>query len=54
MPAMKCGYTPGLAYNIAYTHFQEEEYEEAAQLISDIIERGVKEHPELAIGINAR
>ncbi|KAF4657294.1 Tetratricopeptide repeat protein 30A [Perkinsus olseni] len=54
MQALNSGYSPGLAYNIAFTYYQQRKYEEAAQHVSEIIERGAREHPELGLGSNTQ
>lgn len=46
------GYQPDLAYNIALCHFKLKAYGPALKNIAEIIERGVKEHPELSVGSN--
>ncbi|KAF4658146.1 Tetratricopeptide repeat protein 30A [Perkinsus chesapeaki] len=56
IPAMNSnsGFSPGLAYNIAYTYYQEKMYEEALNHVTEIIERGVRDHPELGVGSNSQ
>ncbi|KHN73145.1 Tetratricopeptide repeat protein 30A [Toxocara canis] len=45
------GYQPDLAYSIALCHYQMHEYSQALKFIADIIDRGIKDHPELSIGM---
>ena len=47
------GYQPELAYNIALCYYQVKQYGPALKEIAEIIERGVKEHPELSVGAAA-
>eukprot|EP00946_MAST-07B_sp_MAST-7B-sp1_P000215 g215.t1 len=47
------GYQPDIAYNIALCHYQLKEYGPALKHIAEIIERGVREHPELSVGSSA-
>lgn len=44
------GFKPDLAYNIALTNFRMKQYGPSLQYIAEVIDRGVKDHPELAIG----
>jgi len=46
------GYQPELAYNIALCHYRIKQYGPAMKFIADIIEKGVREHPELSVGSN--
>jgi len=46
------GYQPDLAYNIALCYYKQKQYAPALKFISEIIERGVREHPELSVGSN--
>ncbi len=46
------GYQADLAYNMALCHFKMKAYGPALKNIAEIIERGVKEHPELSVGSN--
>lgn len=43
-------YTPALTYAIALTHYCEGSYNAALKALNDIIERGVREHPQLSVG----
>uniref|UniRef100_A0A3B4D5C4 Tetratricopeptide repeat protein 30 n=1 Tax=Pygocentrus nattereri TaxID=42514 RepID=A0A3B4D5C4_PYGNA len=45
------GYQPDLAYNIALCHYSLKQYAAALKYIGEIIERGMREHPELGIGM---
>nr|XP_022317500.1 tetratricopeptide repeat protein 30A-like isoform X1 [Crassostrea virginica]XP_022317679.1 tetratricopeptide repeat protein 30A-like isoform X1 [Crassostrea virginica] len=45
------GYQPQLSYNIALCHYQMKQYAPALKHIADIIERGIREHPELSVGM---
>ncbi|CAD6186166.1 unnamed protein product [Caenorhabditis auriculariae] len=45
------GYQPELAYSIALCHYRKKEYAKALKFIADIIDRGVKDHPELSVGM---
>ncbi len=44
------GYHADLAYNIALCHYCLKQYGAARKHIDEIIERGVREHPELSVG----
>ncbi|PAA57823.1 hypothetical protein BOX15_Mlig000704g1, partial [Macrostomum lignano] len=44
-------FRPDLAYNMAVCHYQLRQYAQALKLIADIIERGIREHPELGVGM---
>jgi tetratricopeptide repeat protein 30 len=46
------GYQPELAYNIALCHYRQRQYGPSLKYIAEIIERGVREHPELSVGSN--
>uniref|UniRef100_A0A7S0YIU3 Tetratricopeptide repeat protein 30 n=1 Tax=Hemiselmis tepida TaxID=464990 RepID=A0A7S0YIU3_9CRYP len=46
------GYQPELAYNIALCHYRLKQFGPAMKHIADIIEKGVREHPELSVGSN--
>uniref|UniRef100_A0A8B9JUF9 Tetratricopeptide repeat protein 30 n=1 Tax=Astyanax mexicanus TaxID=7994 RepID=A0A8B9JUF9_ASTMX len=45
------GYQPDLAYNIALCHYSLKQYAAALKYIGEIIERGMREHPELGVGM---
>ena len=44
------GFRADLSYNIALCHYKEKQYAPALKHLSDVIERGVREHPELSVG----
>lgn len=44
------GYQADLSHNIALCHYKLNQNEAALRIISEIIERGVTEHPELSVG----
>jgi len=46
------GYQAELAYNIALCHYRMKQLGPAMKYIADIIEKGVREHPELSVGSN--
>jgi len=46
------GFQADLAYNIALCHYKQKQMQMAAKKLTDIIERGVREHPELSVGSN--
>ncbi|XP_043945724.1 tetratricopeptide repeat protein 30A isoform X2 [Protopterus annectens] len=45
------GYKPDLSYNIALCYYNMKQYAPALKHIADIIERGIREHPELSVGM---
>ncbi|PIO70894.1 tetratricopeptide repeat protein [Teladorsagia circumcincta] len=45
------GYQPELAYAIALCHYRKKEYQQALKFITDIVDRGIKDHPELNVGM---
>nr|CAG4640709.1 EOG090X0302 [Eulimnadia texana] len=45
------GFEPQLLYNVALCHYKLKEYAPALKYIADIIERGIREHPELSVGM---
>nr|CAD7445553.1 unnamed protein product [Timema bartmani] len=45
------GYNPHLSYNVALCYYRLKEYAPALKHISDIIERGIRDHPELSVGM---
>ncbi|XP_074511884.1 intraflagellar transport protein 70A [Sebastes fasciatus] len=52
MSAMQVlGYKPALSYNIALCYYSLKNYAQALKYIGEIIERGIKEHPELSVGM---
>jgi tetratricopeptide repeat protein 30 len=46
------GYQADLAYNIALCFYREKQYGQALRHVADIIEKGVRNHPELSVGSN--
>merc|ERR1719299_327114 len=44
------GYQPDMAYNIALCYYSMKQYGPALKHIAEIIERGVRDHPELSVG----
>jgi tetratricopeptide repeat protein 30 len=46
------GFKPDLAYNIALTYYQMKQYGSSLKHIAEVIERGIRDHPELGIGSN--
>lgn len=44
------GYQPDLAYNVALCYYSMKQYGPALKHIAEIIERGVRDHPELSVG----
>ena len=46
------GFQADLAYNIALTYYMQKQYGPSLKHIAEIIEKGIKEHPELSIGSN--
>lgn len=45
------GFSPQLAYNIALCNYMMRQYPQALKYISDVIENGIREHPELGVGM---
>ncbi|XP_060945938.1 intraflagellar transport protein 70A [Limanda limanda] len=45
------GYVPALSYNIALCFYSLKNYPQALKYIGEIIERGMREHPELSVGM---
>ncbi|KAI4469041.1 hypothetical protein MML48_2g00017550 [Holotrichia oblita] len=45
------GFRPYLAYNVALCHYRLKEYGPALKYCADIIERGIRDHPELSVGM---
>ena len=46
------GYHCYLSYNIALCHYKLKQLAPSLKFIADIIEKGVREHPELGVGSN--
>uniref|UniRef100_A0A8K9VC24 Tetratricopeptide repeat protein 30 n=1 Tax=Oncorhynchus mykiss TaxID=8022 RepID=A0A8K9VC24_ONCMY len=52
MSAMQVlGYQPELSYNIGLCYYSMKQYGQALKFIGEIIERGIREHPELSVGM---
>lgn len=47
------GHVPDMMYNMALCHYKLKRYADAMKLCNDIIEKGVREHPELSVGSSA-
>ncbi|TNM97102.1 tetratricopeptide repeat protein 30A isoform X2 [Takifugu flavidus] len=47
------GYVPALSYNIALCHYSLKMYPQALKHVEDIKNRGIKEHPELSVGMTS-
>lgn len=47
------GYQPDLALNIALCYYREKQYGPSLRHIAEIIEKGVRSHPELSVGSNS-
>ncbi|XP_035726099.1 tetratricopeptide repeat protein 30A-like isoform X2 [Vespa mandarinia] len=45
------GFKPHLSYNVALSYFKLKEYAASLKHIADIIEQGIREHPELGVGM---
>ncbi|XP_017879855.1 tetratricopeptide repeat protein 30A [Ceratina calcarata] len=45
------GFKPHLSYNVALCYFKLKEYTASSKHIADIIEQGIREHPELGVGM---
>ncbi|XP_037332946.2 intraflagellar transport protein 70A isoform X2 [Pungitius pungitius] len=45
------GYVPALSYNIALCFYSLKNYPQAVKYIGEIIEQGIREHPELSVGL---
>ena len=45
------GYDAHLSYNVALCHYRLKDFAPALKNIADIIERGIREHPELSVGM---
>ncbi|EEB17293.1 conserved hypothetical protein [Pediculus humanus corporis] len=48
---IKTGFNGHLSYNIALCYYKLKEYTPALKHIGDIIERGIRDHPELSVGM---
>ncbi|XP_016080619.1 PREDICTED: tetratricopeptide repeat protein 30B-like [Miniopterus natalensis] len=45
------GYRPDLSYNLALAYYSSRQYAPALKHIADIVERGIRQHPELGVGM---
>ncbi|KAJ8674102.1 hypothetical protein QAD02_005364 [Eretmocerus hayati] len=45
------GFRPHLSYNVALSYYKLKEYAASLKHIADIIEQGIREHPELSVGM---
>jgi tetratricopeptide repeat protein 30 len=45
------GYDAHLSYNIALCYYRLRDFAPALKHIADIIERGIRDHPELSVGM---
>ncbi|XP_023288134.1 tetratricopeptide repeat protein 30A isoform X2 [Orussus abietinus] len=45
------GFKPHLSYNVALCYYKQKEYALSLKHIADIIEQGIREHPELSVGM---
>ncbi|XP_033226934.1 tetratricopeptide repeat protein 30A isoform X2 [Belonocnema kinseyi] len=45
------GFKPHLSYNVALCYYKMKEYAPSLKHIADIIEQGIREHPELSVGM---
>ncbi|GAB6033191.1 Tetratricopeptide repeat protein 30A [Chamberlinius hualienensis] len=45
------GYKPDLTYNVALCYYQMKQYAPALKYIAEIIEKGIRKHPELSVGM---
>ena len=45
------GYRASLSYNIALCYYRQKQYAPALKHIADVIEKGIREHPELSVGM---
>lgn len=45
------GFHPHVSYNLALCRYRLKEYGAALKHIADIIERGIRDHPELSVGM---
>lgn len=47
------GFDSLVAYNVALCHYKKKENSQALNFIAEIVERGIRNHPELGIGSSA-
>ncbi|KAF6203225.1 hypothetical protein GE061_003643 [Apolygus lucorum] len=48
---MTQGYNPHLSYSLALCYYKLKDYSQAVKHIAEIMERGIREHPELGVGM---
>ncbi|XP_058116473.1 tetratricopeptide repeat protein 30 homolog [Anopheles ziemanni] len=54
VPALQAGgFNPHVAYNAALCHYRRKENSQALNYIAEIVERGIRNHPELGVGAQA-
>jgi tetratricopeptide repeat protein 30 len=51
--SLQTGFNPLTAYNAALCHYRKKEYSQSLNLIGEVIERGIRNYPELGIGAQA-
>lgn len=51
--SLQTGFNPLTAYNSALCHYRKKEFSQALNMIGEIIERGIRNYPELGIGAQA-
>jgi tetratricopeptide repeat protein 30 len=49
----RTGWAAPLVYNIALTHYMDKNYNASLKALAEIIERGMRDHPELCVGSNS-
>lgn len=52
--SLQTGFNPLTAYNVALCHYRKKEYSQALNMIGEIIERGIRNYPELGIGAQVK
>jgi tetratricopeptide repeat protein 30 len=48
--SLQTGFNPLTAYNAALCHYRKKEFSQSLNMIGEIIERGIRNYPELGIG----
>lgn len=51
--SLQTGFNPLTAYNAALCHYRKKEYSQALNMIGEIIERGIRNYPELGLAARA-
>lgn len=51
--SLQTGFNPLTAYNTALCHYRKKEHSQALNMIGEIVERGIRNYPELGIGAQA-